>query len=873
MRKILFFILALILLFSIFPTSTLAEGEQPPSNLKASNISSDGCNLSWTGVSWAEYYTVCVKNSDGSSYVNFNITATSTYWGSGCPGTFKIYVEAHADGLVMSTNTITVNCEGDPEPTPTKYYPPPTNLRISGQNEHIFVLDWDTVDWATWYEVHVVNGSNTLHEPIASDGRHLVTFMHEGTTKVTVTACSAEAKVDSSTLTFERDLSPDATPSPSPSPAASPSSSPAPSPSPTTTTGAHTHEYVNGVCSCGDKLYWKVKSLSGEYEVTKDSSAPVWSEPISSHGSEILRRVNKGSIVTITAEYHNHEGSIWYKLSDGGFIYSGNVKAYTPKNEPAKFSGWDIADRIEYGQRYGIRGTIESDSTIRKVVAKVINKETGKAEIDEAANPNTKTYNMLDINNRILMGNLSKGEKSFEIWVQNAYGSHKVYSKDFYVVAPIGEVGGLKSNKSIYEKTEDVKLSWNAAKNADYYILQLKKGSVTIGSEKVTGTSYTWSGSKKAMALMYGGTGKYSVTLSAHNEGGYRLGNTISFTIENTANTIGVSAIEISDSELNLYVSQKEIIWFRVLPANASNTEVKWTTDNKEIASIIRPVYDANGKKCAAVIQGFSPGKAVITATSADGSVSSKCTVYVSENVNPAKKMYTKADTLLKTINGFKITTTNIAKGEEVIVFKLNPDKSGQLYAYVEFDGKKGWVQYENLSEYFIVPITNYKIESDWGYRNVKNENYSKYHVAMDMTGNKTIKASADGKITKMKYSTGRRGNYIIIQHKNGWSTLYQHLDSFDPSLESTFREKGYADVTQGNKIGIMGNTSSETMGIHLHFEIHKDDVPQDPEGVIPALREAGIAYRNDPSHKQSNEDLWKLYLNSPGHATERPEE
>ncbi len=57
-------------------------------------------------------------------------------------------------------------------------------------------------------------------------------------------------------------------------------------------------------------------------------------------------------------------------------------------------------------------------------------------------------------------------------------------------------------------------------------------------------------------------------------------------------------------------------------------------------------------------------------------------------------------------------------------------------------------------------------------------------------------------------------GNHIIIDHDNGYKTLYAHLASMSVS-------KG--DVVQkGDSIGVMGTTGSST-GIHLHFEIIKN--------------------------------------------------
>lgn len=56
-------------------------------------------------------------------------------------------------------------------------------------------------------------------------------------------------------------------------------------------------------------------------------------------------------------------------------------------------------------------------------------------------------------------------------------------------------------------------------------------------------------------------------------------------------------------------------------------------------------------------------------------------------------------------------------------------------------------------------------------------------------------------------------GNYVILQHANGWRTRYQHL-----KYGSVTVKKGQS-VKKGQKIGIIGNTGN-SRGRHLHFDI-----------------------------------------------------
>ena len=134
-----------------------------------------------------------------------------------------------------------------------------------------------------------------------------------------------------------------------------------------------------------------------------------------------------------------------------------------------------------------------------------------------------------------------------------------------------------------------------------------------------------------------------------------------------------------------------------------------------------------------------------------------------------------------------------------------NIQKSSGTAAKVAFKGifgrpVKGW----DLSQYF------------------GHTSYEKYHTGIDLTSRSgtTIYASASGTISLYRGWGGGYGNHIVISHGNGYSTLYGHMSSFSVSQGQW--------VNQGQVIGIMGSTGWST-GTHLHFEIRKNNVPQNP--------------------------------------------
>lgn len=132
----------------------------------------------------------------------------------------------------------------------------------------------------------------------------------------------------------------------------------------------------------------------------------------------------------------------------------------------------------------------------------------------------------------------------------------------------------------------------------------------------------------------------------------------------------------------------------------------------------------------------------------------------------------------------------------------------------------------EAMGELFILPIkAKFRWTSPYGSRIDPIANVKSFHTGTDMacpTGT-PIYASMSGTIS----TTGVNrvyGNYVIIDHGNGYQTLYAHMSKI-------IAKKGQW-VSQGTKIGLVGSTGYST-GPHLHFTVYKNGKLINPMSVL----------------------------------------
>jgi murein DD-endopeptidase MepM/ murein hydrolase activator NlpD len=106
-------------------------------------------------------------------------------------------------------------------------------------------------------------------------------------------------------------------------------------------------------------------------------------------------------------------------------------------------------------------------------------------------------------------------------------------------------------------------------------------------------------------------------------------------------------------------------------------------------------------------------------------------------------------------------------------------------------------------------------------------------HTGIDFTApvGTPVRAAKSGWIVAARYSRGL-GNLIEIYHKQSLLTLYAHLDTINVKMLQRVRQ-GEVIAT----VGKTGNANYKGMLPHLHFEIFKDGLQQDPLAWLPGIK------------------------------------
>lgn len=134
-------------------------------------------------------------------------------------------------------------------------------------------------------------------------------------------------------------------------------------------------------------------------------------------------------------------------------------------------------------------------------------------------------------------------------------------------------------------------------------------------------------------------------------------------------------------------------------------------------------------------------------------------------------------------------------------------------------DGQFYDLKGNNLSKYLLTVPLNYKRISSHFSMGRKHPilGYKRPHLGTDYAAPRhtPIRAAGQGKVI-FAGTKGGYGKTVIIQHENGYKTLYAHMQKIDSKIRVGVQ------VAQGKQIGTVGSTGLST-GPHLHFGLYKN--------------------------------------------------
>jgi len=126
---------------------------------------------------------------------------------------------------------------------------------------------------------------------------------------------------------------------------------------------------------------------------------------------------------------------------------------------------------------------------------------------------------------------------------------------------------------------------------------------------------------------------------------------------------------------------------------------------------------------------------------------------------------------------------------------------------------------------FFRFPLQSYRLTSPYGIRENPVTGNIRLHQGIDLAAPEgtEVYAAADGTVTEIG-NDPVYGIYIVISHRDRWSSLYGHLQRVETVLR--------LNVKSGTLIGRVGTTGQST-GPHLHFELRQDGRALDPSGRL----------------------------------------
>jgi murein DD-endopeptidase MepM/ murein hydrolase activator NlpD len=162
--------------------------------------------------------------------------------------------------------------------------------------------------------------------------------------------------------------------------------------------------------------------------------------------------------------------------------------------------------------------------------------------------------------------------------------------------------------------------------------------------------------------------------------------------------------------------------------------------------------------------------------------------------------------------------------GEIVLIFLL-----ANLYLLAKAQAPQESLVLTNSNTNLVnqdIKAKNFPFPIQWPIKGEISQNFSKRHPGLDIqaTYGAKIHPLGPGVVEEAGYRLGY-GRIIVIQHKEGFSSMYAHLAKTQVEKDQSVGLK--------TEIGSIG-TSGWTTGAHLHLEIYENEKSVNPKNILP---------------------------------------